>query len=172
MPRGRPEKRRIVALIDYDNINSALANYKLKLNFADLMLQMTNFGKVDFALVFIPYSSYHYLPKINNLGYEMVVCQKMDPLQDAEKREDKVDSRMAMVGKSFLEYKEITDVILMTHDKHSIEFASEVIKAGKGLIYFALEDNMSEELNDFIKSYNIAVYPPSATKKTSFLKLK
>lgn len=171
MPRGRPKKRRIVALIDYDNISSALAKYKLKLNFADLMLQMTNLGKVDFALVFIPYSSYHYLTKINNLGYELVVCQKMDPLQEAEKREDKVDSRMAMVGKSFLEYKEITDVILITHDKHSIELASEVIKAGKGLIYFSLEDDMGEELLDFIKSYDITVYPPPSIEKTS-LKLK
>jgi len=131
------------------------------------MLQMTNLGKVDFALVFIPYSSYHYLTKINNLGYELVVCQKMDPLQDAEKREDKVDSRMAMVGKSFLEYKEITDIILATHDKHSLEFASEAIKAGKGLIYFALENDMGEELKDFIKAYDVAVYPPPGAEKPS-----
>ena len=167
MPRVKPKKRRIIAFIDYDNVNSVLANYQLKLNFADLMLQMTNLGKVDFALVFIPYSSYHYLTKINNLGYELVVCQKMDPMQDAEKREDKVDSRMAMVGKSFLEYKEITDVILATHDKHSIELASEVIKAGKGLIYFALENDIGEELKDFIKSYDINIYPPPATEKVS-----
>lgn len=171
MPRGRPKKRRIIALIDYDNISSALANHQLKLNFADFMLQMTNIGKIDFAFVIIPYSTYHYLPKINNLGYELVVCQKMDPLGEAEKREDKVDSRTALIGKSFLEYKEITDVILATHDKHSIELASEVIKSGKGLIYFALENEMGEELLDFIKSYDITIYPPPGIEKTS-LKLK
>ncbi len=155
---GRKKKGNIIVLIDYDNISSALSERQLKLDFADLMIQSSNLGKVDFALIFTPLGSYHTLPKVNNLGYEIIICQKINS-NHSEKREDKVDSRMAMIGKSFLAYKEITHVVLMTHDKHSIELASEVIKSGKQLVYFALKENMGQELKEFIDAYNISVYP-------------
>lgn len=154
--------KRLVALIDYDNVDSQMRKRGDRLDFAELMKQFLEFGEVDFARVFIPFGSYHSLPRINNLGFEIIVCQKMDFLVDSEKREDKVDSQMAVTGMNFLRYKEITDFIILTHDKHIIELASEVIKKRKKLTFFAYPEDMGRELKEFIENYRVVVKPLSA----------
>ncbi|MBU4224173.1 NYN domain-containing protein [Patescibacteria group bacterium] len=154
------KKRRIlIAFIDYDNVDSQMRKHNESLDFAELMKQFLEIGEVDFAAIFVPFGSYHSLPKVNNLGFEIVVCQKMDSLADSEKREDKVDSRMAIMGISFLRYKEITDFVILTHDKHIIELASEVIKKRKTLTFFAYTKEMGRELKDFVENFGIAVRP-------------
>lgn len=161
-------KDRIVAFIDYDNMDSVMRDYdKTKLDFTALMEEFLKIGRIDFAFLFIPYATYHSLPQVNNLGFEIIVCQKIMAGDQPDKREDKVDSRMAMVGKSFLGYEEISDVVILTHDKHSVEFASEVIKAGKRLTYFAIKDKMGKELQDFTDAYNIPVISPPSKPRPS-----
>lgn len=155
---GRKKKRRLIVLIDYDNVDGCLRRFSGSLDFAELMKSLTEIGEVDFALIFMPFTAYHSLPKINNLGFEIVVCQKMDG-QTSEKREDKVDSRIALTGMNFLKYKEITDFVILTHDKHSIELASEILKKGKILTFFACVECMGRELKEFIENCQIKIIP-------------
>lgn len=145
-------------------------NHSQKIDFSKLMTDLLKIGMVKHVFLFIPFGSYHDLPpNINNLGYEIIVCQKMDKISDSEKREDKVDSRMSLLAQNFLGYEDITDVVIMTHDKHSIELASEAVKGRKNVIYFAIEDEMARELKKFIEDYNINVYPvPKKDRKTIF----
>ncbi len=158
---SKKRRRRLVAFIDYDNIDSNLRKYEQRLDFVELMKQFLEIGEVDFAAVFIPFGSYHSLPKINNLGYEIIVCQKMDDfiLEPREKKEDKVDSRMAIMGMNFLRHKEITDFVILTHDRHSVEIASEAIKSKKKLTFFAYHEDMGRELKEFVENYKVAVWP-------------
>jgi hypothetical protein len=93
----------------------------------------------------------------------------MDMIDDSEKREDKVDSRMALMAKNFLSYEDITDVVIMTHDRHSIEMAAEAFKDGKKVSYFAIKDEMARDLQEFIEEYNINVFSiPAKDRKTIF----
>ncbi len=150
-------KRKFLVLIDYDNIDSQLRDKEMAFDFAGLMLELIKLGKVKHAFLFIPFESYYGLENINNLGYEIIICQKTDRLSDSDKREDKVDSRIQLITASFLEYDEITDIVILTHDKHSIETASEAIKAGKKITYFAMKDKMAKQLLDFLKKYKMEV---------------
>lgn len=152
------KRRRLVAFIDYDNIDSNLRKHEQRLDFVELMRQFTEIGEVDFAAIFVPFGSYHSLPKVNNLGFEIIVCQKMDSLADSEKREDKVDSRMAIMGMNFLRYKEITDFVILTHDKHILELVSEIIKKRKKLTFFACPECIGRELKEFIEDFEIEVW--------------
>lgn len=159
----------VVALIDSDNVDGVLRDSKKKLDFYKLMKEFLKLGKIHFVFLFIPFGSYHSLPRVNNLGYEIVVCQKMDTkTKEPEKREDKVDSRMAMVGRNFLDCQEVGTIVLLTHDKHSLELAGEVLKKGKRLIYFADRESVSTspELKAFWDGYEIEVYPlPSKNRE-------
>ncbi len=170
--RKKKENKRngLLVFIDYDNIDSHLMNHGKKIDFSELMMDLLKIGKVRHIFLFIPFGSYHGLPpNINNLGYEIIVCQKMDRIDDPEKREDKVDSRMALMSKNFLSYEDITDVVIITHDKHSIEMASEAVKGGKNVIYFAIKDEMARELQEFTEDYDINVLPvPTKGRKTIF----
>lgn len=162
------KRRRLIVLIDWDNIDSQMRKRSERLDFAELMKQFLEFGEVDFAIVFIPFGSYHSLSRINNLGFEIIICQKMDG-QTSEKREDKVDSRIALAGMNFLKYKEVTDFVILTHDKHIIEIASEIIKKRKILTFFAYPEDMGRELKEFIENYEVVVRPLPA-KPRLFLK--
>lgn len=164
------KENKLLVLIDHDNIDGHLRGHGLRLDFSGLMRELLKIGKVKHTLLFIPFGSYHGLPSdINNLGYEIIVCQKMDISGDSEKREDKVDSRMALMAKNFLDYSEITHVVILTHDKHSIEVSSEIVKEGKTPIYFAIENEMAGELREFIKKYRIKVNPlPKKARATMF----
>lgn len=161
------KRKRLVAFIDYDNVDSQMRKRNESLDFVILMKALTEIGEVDFAAVFIPFGSYHSLPRINNLGFEIIVCQKMDDfvLEPREKKEDKVDSRMAIAGMNFLQYKEVTDFVILTHDKHVIEFASEIIKRKKKITFFARYEDMGRELKDFIENYEIKVWPLPAKSR-------
>lgn len=156
MPRKK--EKNLLVLIDYDNIDSRLMNREKKLDFAELMIMLVEIGKVKHAFVFMPFQSYHGLENINNLGYEIIICQKMDILVETGKREDKVDTRMQMLAEDFLDYKEITDVVILTHDRHSIETASKAVKHKKIVSYFAIKNEMAKQLQDFIKNYKLEVY--------------
>lgn len=155
------KRRRLIAFIDYDNVDSNLRKYEQRLDFVELMKKLLEIGEVEFAIVFIPYGSYYSLPNINKLGFEIVVCQKLDEfgLFESEKREDKVDSRMAMIGKTFLEYKEITDVVFLTHDWHSNELFSECVKKRKKITFFANSSDMKFVLRELLEDFGIAVKP-------------
>lgn len=170
--KKKDRKRGLLVLIDYDNIDSHLMMHNQRIDFSELMMDLLRIGKVKHVFLFIPFGSYHGLPpNINNLGYEIIVCQKMDKIRidDLDKREDKVDSRMALMAKNFLDYNDITDIIIMTHDKHSIELAAEAIKGDKEVSYFAIKEEMGRDLQDFIEEYNINVFPiPTRERKTIF----
>lgn len=155
------KRRRLIAFIDYDNIDSNLRKYEQRLDFIELMKQFLEIGEVEFAIVFIPYGSYYSLPNINKLGFEIMVCQKLDELSlvEPEKREDKVDSRMAMIGKTFLEYKEITDVVFLTHDWHSNELFSECLKKRKRITFFANPNDMKFVLRELLENFGIEIRP-------------
>ena len=163
-------KKGLLVLIDYDNIDSHLMSHGRRIDFSKLMIDLLKIGKVKHVFLFIPFGSYHGLPpNINNLGYEIIVCQKMDMIDDSEKREDKVDSRMALMAKNFLSYEDITDVVIMTHDRHSIEMAAEAVKDDKIVSYFAIKNEMARDLQEFFEEYNINVYPiPTKERKTIF----
>lgn len=156
------KRRRLIAFIDYDNVDSWMRKHNETLDFVGLMKEFKKIGEVDLALVWIPFGSYHSLPRINDLGFEVIVCQKLDDFmfEPREKKEDKVDSRIAIAAAAnFLRYCEITDFVFLTHDKHIVELASEMIKKNKKLIFFAYFEHMRWELKEFIANYEIQVRP-------------
>lgn len=162
------KKKRCAVAIDFDNINSLLSASGKQFDFSGFINELLRLGfAIDSLRVFIPHISYHALPaNINNLGYEIVVCQKLDVNYTSEKREDKVDSYMFMSLRNFLEYEEITHVIILTHDKHSIELLSEAVKKGKKVIYFGEKEKMNFRLVDVINQFDIPVFPvPSKEKR-------
>lgn len=155
--------KRAVVAIDYDNVSSALKNKDEQLDFSGLILKLVAGFSIDAIRLFIPYPTFHLLPpNVNALGYEIVVCQKMG---GSEKREDKVDSYMYTSMRNFLEYKEVKAVIILSHDKHSLELLSEAVKKGKEVVYFAEEDQFGAELKGIISEYDIKVYPLPAKER-------
>ena len=168
---GKPIKaKKAVVAIDFDNIYSLLNQYKKDFDYAGFILEITEkLGlEMDAIRIFTPYDSYRLIPEsANALGYEIVVCQKMDSNRaNLWKREDKVDSYMFMSLRNFLEYPQVTHVVILSHDKHSIELLSQAVMKRKKVIYFADKNKMRVELLDVIDKFNIPVYPlPSKDKQ-------
>lgn len=163
-------KKRCVVAVDYDNIYSALRSDGKEIDFVGFIGEVVKIGQIDALKIFIPYNSYHLLPNVNNLGYEVVICQKLGEFIDVrEKREDKVDSYMYMSLRNFLEYEEITHVVIATHDKHSMELMSEAVKKRKKVILFGDKNKMNYKLVEVIEQLKIQIFPLPSKERKLFL---
>lgn len=156
------ETKRCVVAIDWDNIRSNLRDIGKQFDFAGFLKILVNgFGfKIADLRLYMPFGSYHGLPNnANRLGFSIEICQKLDEFISSENREDKVDSVIATVVGRFLNYQEITHVVILTHDFHSNELLVESFKQGKKVIFFADKNKMKPELVDVINQLGIPVYP-------------
>ncbi len=165
--------KKAVIAIDFDNIYSYLKDNNKVFDYAGFVLKITEeFGfEIDTLRIFTPYDSYRLIPdSANSLGYTIEICQKMDhPDESVWKREDKVDSYMYMSLRNFLEYPQITHVVILSHDKHSIELFSQAVLKRKKVIYFADKNKMKVELLDVIDKFKIPVYPLPSKDKQRFI---
>lgn len=165
--------KKAVIAIDFDNIYSYLKDNNKVFDYAGFVLELTEkfCFEIDILRIFTPYDSYRLIPdSANSLGYTIEICQKMDhPNESVWKREDKVDSYMYMSLRNFLEYPQITHVVILSHDKHSIELFSQAILKRKKVIYFADKNKMKVELLDVIDKFKIPVYPLPNKDKQRFI---
>ena len=167
-----PKIKRCVVAIDWDNVKSNLRDIGKQFDFAGFVkILVNNFNfKIGDLRLYLPHSSYYELPNnVNRLGYSIEICQKLNEFISIEKREDKVDSVMATVVGRFLNFQEITHVVILTHDFHSTELIAESVKQGKKVMIFADKNKMKPELIEVIDQLEIPVYPlPSKDKSSSF----
>jgi len=165
-----PKIKRCVVAVDWDNVKSNLRVDK-QFDFAGFVKILVN--DLDFKIgdlrLYLPHSSYYELPNnVNRLGYSIEICQKLDEFISADKREDKVDSVMATVVGRFLNFQEITHVVILTHDFHSAELIAESFKQRKKVIIFAYKNKMKPELVELIDILGIPVYSLPSKDKQGF----
>ena len=155
--KERSPRISVIAFIDFENAKFTLRDDGQKIDMAGLMLALREIGPVRFALIFVPFGTFNTLPpQTNNLGFDIVVCQKAG--QEGEKREDKVDAHISIWASKFLQDEDVSHIVLVTHDRHSLDIAREVIKSGKQLIYFGDEGKMNPELRNFIREFAVPVH--------------
>ena len=166
-------RKRVVIAIDFDNIFSYLKKRNKVFDYAGFVLEIRKkFGfEIDALRIFAPYDSYRDIPEnANGLGYIIEICQKMDhPDENVWKREDKVDSYMYMSLRNFIEYPQITHVVILSNDKHSKELLTQSILKDKDVIYFADKNEMNVEILDIIDKFKIPVYPLPSKDKQRFI---
>jgi hypothetical protein len=149
-------ERFAIALIDYSNL--ALSDYGMKRfpDLEELFKGFTNIGNVLFAFVFSPYSlAYNLAEKINDLGFDLVVCQVREK---SGSKKDTVDWQLVRYGWKFLEYKKITDIIVVSDDIDMAELARE-IKAFNKKFHLFSTPNLSKRLKKLADSDRIYPVP-------------
>lgn len=132
------KKRKIVAFVDYDNIASAAIEEGKILDFKKLRNEFLKIGKIEFAFICIPADRMYNLPIGNggviDLGFNILLCPKRKI--ESDKLEDSVDIHIIQAGLKFINYDEITDVVIISNDGHMIELVKQVKNYGKSVIVF------------------------------------
>ncbi|MBI4692352.1 MAG: NYN domain-containing protein [Candidatus Terrybacteria bacterium] len=114
---GKKKRKKIIALIDFENISRHAVDQGKIIDFKKLHQLLSEFGEIVFAFVFIPDHYVYSLPDdLNNLGFEIILCQKMK--DDSDKLEDTVDINIIQTGMKFCLFDEITDIVMVGHDRH------------------------------------------------------
>lgn len=143
------KQKRVIVLYDYENIDLQ-PNFKV-VDFKKLREKILEIGQIDFAFVFIPQHCIYDVmrKKINDEGFEIIVCQKKSK-QETGKLEDTVDIDLIRIGMRFLEYNEITDMVIVSGDEHMIELVKEAHKRNKKVHIYGTEQ-ISSALKDLIE---------------------
>lgn len=142
------QEKKIVALIDYENISMAASDDKKFVDFYELHRFLTRYGQLMFAFIFLPE---HYLLTIgedlNNLGYTIVIPQKM---KAGDKIEDTADINIIQTGMKFLEFSEITGIVVVSNDHHMIHLIKEAKNKKKEVFVFGTDklSNVLRQLPD------------------------
>ena len=154
------KKRKIVAFVDYENIASAAIEEGKILDFKKLRSELLKIGKIEFAFICIPADRIYGLPIGNggviDLGFHILLCPKRRI--ESDKLEDSVDIHIIQAGLKFLGYNEITDVVIVSNDRHMIELAKEVQNSRREVIIFST-DKISSALKRVVGQANIRPAP-------------
>lgn len=150
--------RRIIVLMDYENIAINAIKSGLVVDFKKLRDEIKQIGRIDFAFVVVPDQNFYALPMadMHNLGFDIIVCPKRK--LDSQKLEDAVDMSIIRIGWTFLRYEEITDVVVISNDFHMIELVREAEKQGKEVHLFGL-DQISSALKSILDPVKIHKVP-------------
>lgn len=136
------KKCRIIVIVDYENI--VLGPDFKKINFQKLREKILEIGSIDFAFVFIPPHCSDSLlrEKINNEGFDIIICSKQSK-EVVDIIEDTVDIEMIRFSFKFSQYDEITDIIIISDDKHMREAEREIKNKGKKVHRWGKKDIFS-----------------------------
>lgn len=148
--------RKIVALIDYENVSRRAVELGKVVDFAKLHKELTEIGEIIFAIVYVPINYAYSLPAdLNHLGFEIILCQKFFK---SDKLEDSVDINIIMDGMKFCQFDEITDVVIVSQDRHMMHLASEAKNRKKNLAIFG-NNQISKVLVNVVGIENIKPLP-------------
>lgn len=127
---GKKKRKKIVALIDFENISRHAVDKGKIVDFKKLHELLLDFGEIIFAFVFIPDHYLYSLPdNLNNLGFDIIICQTLK--EESEKVEDSVDINIIQIGMKFTDLEEITDIVIVSHDKHMVHLVREAKNRNK-----------------------------------------
>lgn len=146
------EKKRLVVLFDYENI-ILQPNFET-VDFKQLQKRLLEISEISFAFIFVPFHCVYNLlrDRVNDFGFEIIVCQKRNKFETGV-LEDTVDIDIIRMGIKFLNYVEITDIVIVSGDAHMIELVKEVKNKGKRIHIFGTNEIASCLINigDFIE---------------------
>lgn len=149
-------RRKLVALVDYENISRHAVELGKVVDFTKLHKELTEIGEIIFAIVFTPVNYAYSLPAdLNNLGFKIVLCQKF---LKSNKLEDAVDINIIMDGIKFCQFDEITDIVIVSQDRHMVHLASEAKNRKKKLTIYGL-DQISRVLVQVVGIDNTRTLP-------------
>ncbi|MFA4890382.1 MAG: NYN domain-containing protein [Candidatus Paceibacterota bacterium] len=150
------ENRKIIALVDYKNVARNATEKGKIVDFKKLHELLLEFGEIFLAFVFIPDNYVCSLPNdLNNLGFEVIFCQKMT--EGSDKLEDTVDINMIQIGTRFCYFSEITDIVIVGHDKHMAHLIKEAKNRKKKVSIIGTEkiSNILRKIVDMENVYNL-----------------
>lgn len=154
----KKKKRIAVALIDYDNIVTRATEIGKIVDFGELLKILTKFGEIIFAKVFIPVRDgrINAPDDLNNFGFEIVACQLMKEgyLIENENLEDTVDIHIILAGLEYISFDEITDLVIVGHDKHMTHLIKKA-KNRKKKVHIVGLDQVSKVLKRVVDIKNI-----------------
>ena len=154
------KKRKVVAFVDYDNIASAAIEEGKIIDFRKLRNELLKIGKIEFAFICIPADRVYNLPIGNggviDLGFHILLCPKRSI--ESDKLEDSVDIHIIQSGLKFIDYEEITDVVIVSNDRHMIELAKQAQNYGKKVSLFGT-DKISSMLKRVVGQANVRPAP-------------
>ena len=131
------KKGRLVVLIDYENIARSLIEKGMILDIKELRNFLKKMGEVLFAFIFVPDHYVYSLPEdLNNLGYQIVLCQK---LKGFDRDKDMVDAQINLIGSVFCQFSEITDIVIVSNDADMVRLAGMAELRGKRVHVFGTE---------------------------------
>lgn len=147
--------KKLIALVDFENISMAATEQGKIVDFEELNRFLTEIGQMVFVFIFLPE---HYLYSIgenlNNLGFTIVVPQK---LKAGDKIEDTADISIIQTGMKFLEFPELSGLVVVSNDRHMIHLIAEAKNRQKEVFVFGT-DKLSSILKQ-VPGINIRTVP-------------
>lgn len=154
----KKKKKMAIVLIDYDNIVTRTTELGKIVDFQKLHEYLLKFGEIIFAKVFIPIREgrINVPDDLNNFGYEIVACQLMKEsyLIENEKLEDMVDINIILAGMEYCNFSDITDIVVVAHDKHMVNLIKKA-KNRKKKVHIVGLDQVSRVLKRVVDIENI-----------------
>ncbi|TSD02376.1 MAG: hypothetical protein Athens071424_117 [Parcubacteria group bacterium Athens0714_24] len=148
--------RKVLALIDYENITKCSVEKGQIVDFKALRNFLKNIGEIMFAFIFLPDHYVYSLPDdLNNLGYQIVLCQR---LKGQERDKDMVDSQLNLTGSIFCQFSEITDIVIVSNDADMVRLAGLAEMRGKR-IHVVGTDKLSSVYKKVVDVENIHELP-------------
>lgn len=150
-------RKKVLAMVDYENIARSAVDEGKIVDFQKLHELLLSFGEIIFAFVFLPENYISSIPADLNLsGFDIVVCQKMT--EGSAKAEDNVDMNIIQTGMKFIEFDEVTDIVIIGDDKHMSHLVREAKNRGKKVSVIGT-NNISKILRQVIDMSNIKKLP-------------
>jgi len=136
------ERKRVVAFIDFENINKTATEQGKVIDYEKLIEMIRGYGEVIFADIYIPENYFSFIERtqvnLNLLGFRIICCKKMT--EGSNKTEDTVDINLIKDGMKILElFQNLTHFVIIGHDKHMIHLATEAQNRGKELVIIGTE---------------------------------
>lgn len=134
----KKKTKKIIVLIDLENISQHAVEKGQIVDFEALRNFSLSFGEIIFSFIFLPDHYVYSLPNnLNDLGFEIILCQKI--VEGSDKPEDTVDLRIIQCGMKFIDFPEITDIVIVGHDKHMVHLIKEAKNRGKKISLIGTE---------------------------------
>lgn len=157
------QKRRVVILLDYENLSIAITSRSLLLDVKELIsFCVKNIGTVLASFVFLPVSPniIDTVREYHGAGFFTVVCPKLQG-EPPLKEKDLVDSIMIDFAKRMLdENHEVTDVVILTHDGDFVPLVNFLRARGKIVSLGVFEkEKISRELQRLVGFKSIFEVP-------------
>ncbi|MEW5907805.1 MAG: NYN domain-containing protein [Patescibacteria group bacterium] len=153
--KKKKKERKTIVLIDYENISFKAIEKGEIIDFQKLHEFLLEFGEIIFAFIFLPDHRVYSLPEnLSDLGFEIVLCQKTI---ESDKTEDTVDIHLIQSGMKFCNFSEITDIIVVGHDKHMTHLIKEAKNRKKQVSIIGTEkiSNVLKQVIDIKNIYDL-----------------